>query len=356
MKHNFYAGPGILPQEVLKKASQAALKVEELDLSILEISHRSQFFSDVLTDAEATARRLWNISDEYAVLFLTGGASTQFFMVPMNLLAENETAAYVNTGKWATNSIKEAKLFGNIDVVGSSEDDGFNSLPTLPDLDADKYKYLYLTSNNTIYGTQYHSFDGYNPRLVCDMSSDIWSKEVDVNKFDLIFAGSQKNSGAAGSTIVIVKKDILGKTGRTIPTMLDYQTHIKKNSSFNTPPVFPIYVNLLTFQWLESQGGVSAIEKVNNAKADLLYGEIDRNPLFKANVQGAARSKMNITFTAVDDNHTQAFLDYAAKHDIVGIKGHRSAGGFRASTYNALPLESVQVLVDVMRSFEQSYG
>lgn len=354
-KHNFYAGPAILPQEVKEKASQAAIDYNGIGLSLMEISHRGKEFVEVLNNTEAHVRSLYGLNDDYAVLFLTGGASTQFYMTAMNLADENDTVGYVDTGTWSKKAIKEARLFTNVNVVASSEDKKYSYIPKSYEVPSD-LKYLHVTGNNTIYGTQTKEWPQADCPLVCDMSSDIFSREIPLEKFGLIYAGAQKNVGPAGVTLVIVRKDMLGKTNRQIPTMLNYQTHIDKQSSFNTPPVFPIYVTMLTLEWVINNGGVSAMETRNNAKAELLYTEIDNNPLFKGNTAKEDRSPMNATFVLNDESLEQAFLDDCASAGIMGIKGHRSAGGFRASMYNALGLDSVQVLVDVMKSFANKHG
>jgi phosphoserine aminotransferase len=352
--HNYSAGPGILPQEVLKKASEACLNFNDLNLSLLEISHRSKDFIDVMEEARALVKELLGLGSGYNVIFVGGGASTQFAMVPYNLLRTNGKAAYLNTGVWASKAIKEAKLIGNTVVVASSEDKNFSYIPKKYEIPGDA-DYFHITSNNTIHGTQLKSFPESKIPVVCDMSSDIFSRKVDGNKFGLIYAGAQKNMGPAGATVVAVKEDLLGKTERAMLSMLDYKVHIKGESMYNTPPVFPIYVCLLTLQWLKKNGGVEWIEKINQQKADLLYTEIDRNPLFQGNVVKEDRSNMNVTFTTKPE-HEAEFEKMAKEANISGIKGHRDAGGFRASLYNALPIESVQVLVDVMKQFEQKKG
>lgn len=351
-KHNFSSGPCILPQSVLQKASQAVSNFNDLDLSLIEISHRSKDFVDVMENARALALEHLGLQNKgYKALFLQGGASLEFLMVAHNLLEKK--AAYLNTGTWAAKSIKEAKLLGEIDIIASSKGSNFNYIPkgySIPS-DAD---YFHCTSNNTIFGTQMQSFPNTDVTLVCDMSSDIFSRVLDFLKFDLIYAGAQKNMGPAGTTLVVVKEEILGKVSRTIPSMLDYKVHISKDSMFNTPSVFPVYVSMLTLEWLKEIGGVSEIEKINNAKAALLYSEIDINPLFKgfvANVED--RSKMNATFTLTDDSLKEHFDAMCKNAGINGLNGHRSVGGYRASMYNALPLESVQVLVDVMSDLER---
>jgi len=356
MKHNFYAGPAILPREVLEQAGKSANLVESEGLSVLEMSHRGSFVSEVMDTAVQTTKDLINVPDDYEVLFLTGGASSQFYMVPMNILGADQTAAYIDTGTWSTKAIKEAKLYGNVETVASSADTNFNYLPSLDGIDGSKYRYVHLTGNNTIFGTQYHTDLEIGGRLVADMSSEIFSRPIDVSKYDIIYAGAQKNMGPAGTTLVIIKKSIVDQLDRPIPTMLNYSTHIKKNSSFNTPPVFPIYVSMLTMQWVQKQGGVKAMQQINQDKAALLYDEIDRNPLFAGNVATEARSLMNVTFQITDESLKDAFLAECDKHDLVGLKGHRSVGGFRASIYNAMPKSSIQVLVDVMQGFEKSHG
>ena len=352
-KHNFSAGPCILPKKVLKKASAAVLNFNDDNLSLIEISHRSKPFVTVMEKAISLVKELLNVPKGYSVLFLQGGASMEFLMVAMNLLKVNGKAAYTNTGAWANKAIVEAKSLGEVIVLGDSSDKNYNYIPkgyTIPN-DVD---YFHCTSNNTIYGTQMKKFPHCPTLMVCDMSSDIFSRKVEVSKFDIIYAGAQKNMGPAGTTLVIVKDDILGKTGRNIPTMLDYNTHISKDSMFNTPPVFPIYVSMLTLQWLKELGGVEVIEKINQAKADLLYGEIDRNPLFEGTAAKEDRSNMNVCFLLTDSSKEEAFNTMWNETGISGIKGHRSVGGYRASMYNAMPIESVQVLVDVMKKLEQN--
>jgi phosphoserine aminotransferase len=353
-KHNYSAGPCILPQEVFEKSAQAILDFNNSGLSILEISHRSKDFVAVMEEARALVLELLNLEGKgYEVLFLGGGASLEFLMVPFNLMKVNGKAAYLDTGTWASGAIKEAKLFGETVVVASSKAENYNHIPkdyTIP-ADAD---YFHCTSNNTIFGTQMKLFPEVNIPLVCDMSSDIFSRVLDFSKFDLIYAGAQKNMGPAGATLIVVKKEILGKTGRTIPSMLDYQQHIDKESMYNTPPVFPVYASLLTLQWLKKLGGIAAIEKINEAKANLLYNEIDRNPLFKGTAAKEDRSNMNVTFLLENELHQEKFDMMWKAVGISGLAGHRSVGGYRASMYNALPIESVQVLVNVMQELEKN--
>lgn len=350
-KHNFSAGPSILPQAVLKQASEAVVNFNGLNLSVLEISHRSKDFVEVMETARSLALELLGLQNKgYQALFLQGGASMQFLMTAYNLL-ENK-AAYLNTGTWSDKAIKEARIIGEVVEVASSKSENFNFIPknyTIPkDVD-----YFHCTSNNTIYGTQMREFPNTEVPLVCDMSSDIFSRQLDFSKFSLIYAGAQKNMGPAGTTLVVVKEDILGKITRAIPSMLSYQAQIEKESMNNTPPVFSVYVSMLTLQWLKDKGGIAEIEKVNNQKATLLYNEIDRNPLFKGYVANKEdRSTMNATFNIVNDQLKETFDSNLKAAGISGINGHRSIGGYRASMYNALPLESVQVLVDVMQGMK----
>ena len=353
--HNFSAGPGILPLEVLKQAADSCINFDNMNLSLLEISHRSKNYVDVMDEARALIKELFEVGDDYEVLYLGGGASTQFAMGPYNLLRDNGYAAYVNTGVWASKAIKESKIIGNTKVIASSEDKNFNYIPKGYEVPKDA-DYLHITSNNTIYGTQMKSFPKSDIPLVCDMSSDIFSRKVNAKDFDLIYAGAQKNIGPAGSTMIMVKKDILGKTGRKMLSMLDYQVHIKGESMFNTPPVFPVSVTMLTLRWLKQNGGVSWIEGINQQKADLLYNEIDRNSLFFGTTAKEDRSNMNACFL-LDKTELEPEFDKLVKEaNIDGIKGHRDVGGYRASMYNALPIESVKVLVDVMKVFETKFA
>jgi len=352
-KHNFSAGPCILPKEVLKEASQAILNFNNDNLSLIEISHRSNPFMDVMKKAIALVKELLEVPEGYSVLFLQGGASLEFLMVPFNLMKEGGKAAYTNTGAWAKKAITEAKSLGDTVVVGDSSDKNYNYIPKGYEIPND-VDYFHCTSNNTIYGTQMKNFPTVPTLMVCDMSSDIFSRTIEVSKFDLIYAGAQKNMGPAGTTLVIVKDEILGKTGRKIPTMLNYNTHISKGSMFNTPPVFAIYVSMLTLQWLKDFGGVEAIEKTNQEKADLLYSEIDRNPLFEGTANKEDRSNMNVCFLLTDSSKEEMFNKMWQEAGINGLKGHRSVGGYRASLYNALPNESVQILVNIMRKLEQN--
>ena len=353
-KHNFSAGPCILPPDVLKKASEAVLNFNNDNLSLIEISHRSKPFVEVMEKAVRLVKELLEVPKGYSVLFLQGGASLEFLMVPLNLMKEKGgKAAYTNTGAWAKKSITEAKNLGEVFVVGDSSDKNYNYIPKGYNIPED-VDYFHCTSNNTIFGTQIKDFPKVPSLMVCDMSSDIFSRKIEVSKFDLIYAGAQKNMGPAGTTLVIIKDEILGNTGRNIPTMLNYNTHITKESMFNTPPVFAIYVSMLTLQWLKDHGGVEWIEEVNNQKAELLYNEIDRNPLFKGVAEKEDRSNMNVTFTLKDSSKEHLFNQLWENAGISGLKGHRSVGGYRASMYNALPLESVNVLVNVMKNLEKN--
>ena len=353
-KHNYSAGPCILPQEVFEKSATAILDFNNSGLSILEISHRSKDFVAVMDEARALVLELLGLENQgYQALFLHGGASLEFLMVPYNLMKENGKAAYLDTGTWANSAIKEAKAFGETILVASSKSDNYKHIPKNYEIPADA-DYFHCTSNNTIFGTQMKAFPNTKVPMVCDMSSDIFSRVIAFSKFDLIYAGAQKNMGPAGATLVVVKEDILGKSGRYIPNMLNYQQHIEKESMYNTPPVFPIYASLLTLQWLKKQGGIAGIEKINEAKAALIYTEIDRNPYFRGTASVEDRSNMNACFLLQDENHTAEFDALWKAAGISGITGHRSVGGYRASMYNALPLESVQVLVDCMQEFERT--
>ncbi len=352
-KHNFNAGPSILPREVIEKTAQAVLDFENDGLSILEISHRAKNFQPVMDEAVALFKELLNIPEGYSVIFLGGGASLEFCMIPFNFLEKK--AAYLNTGVWAKKAQKEAKAFGEVVEVASSADANYTFIPkdfTIP-ADAD---YFHITTNNTIYGTELlKDLDSPVP-LIADMSSDIFSRPVDVSKYGVIYGGAQKNLGPAGVTFLIIKDELLGKVSRYIPTMLDYRTHIKEGSMFNTPPVLPIYTSLMTLRWLKEQGGLKAMEKRNIEKAGLLYNAIDNSKMFVGTANKEDRSRMNICFVMQEKykDLEADFMKFATSKGMVGIKGHRSVGGFRASTYNALPIESVQALVDCMAEFEKN--
>ncbi|MET3980022.1 phosphoserine aminotransferase [Mucilaginibacter sp. UYP25] len=352
MKHNFGAGPGILPNEVLQQAAAAVIDFNGTGLSLLEISHRSPEFEAVLDEAVSLVKELYGVPAGYSVLFLQGGASTQFALAPYNLLPEGGKAAYLESGVWANKALKEAKFFGGVGVVATSKESNFTYIPKGYTIPADA-AYLHITSNNTIYGTQMQEFPTSPVPLVCDMSSDIFSRTVNVADFGLIYAGAQKNMGPAGVTLVIVKDDLLGKTGRNIPAMFNYQVQIEGGSMYNTPPCFAIYVSMLTLKWLKAKGGVPAIEVENNEKAKALYAEIDSNPLFKAVAADEDRSRMNVCFVAENPEHEKPFLKLCDEKGIVGLKGHRSVGGFRASIYNALPISSVNVLIETMQEFAE---
>ncbi len=356
MVHNFNAGPSILPKEVFEEASKAVINFNDTGLSILEIGHRTPFFQPVMDEARALVKELMNLDDDHEVLFLHGGSTTQFMQVPMNLLNENEMAAYTETGTWSNKALKEAKLFGHVEIAGSSKESNYTTIPknlTVTPTAA----YLHITTNETIAGTQWHTIPYVcGVPLVADMCSDIFSRVLDFNKFDLIYASAQKNMGAAGVNIVVVNKNILGKVNRTIPTVLDYRNHIKEGSMLNTPPVFAVYVAMLTLRWLKNKGGIAAIEKINTAKAKLFYDTLDGLPIFAGPVANEDRSKMNAVFIMKEAELEKEFLDLCKKEGMIGVKGHRSAGGFRISMYNALPLESVKALTDLMKEFSNKKG
>lgn len=353
MIHNFNAGPSILPKEVFEQAAAAVLNYNETGLSILEMGHRTPEFTAVMEEARALVKELMQLDTDHEVLFLHGGASTQFMQVPMNLLDPKDTAAYADTGVWSSKAIKEAQLFGRVEVVCSSKESGYTYIPKDFAIPND-VKYFHITTNNTIYGSQWSSIPATSQVMVADMSSDIFSRQLNFNAFGLIYAGAQKNLGPAGVNLVIVDRKILGKVKHAIPTILDYRLHIQEGSMLNTPPVFAVYVCLLTLRWLKKMGGIAAIEEKNNQKAALLYDEIDRNELFTTSVNKNDRSKMNVCFAAVHPEHEKLFLDYATQNGVYGIKGHRLSGAFRASLYNALPLSSVEYLVELMREFKAS--
>ena len=355
MVHNFNAGPSILPREVFQQASEGLLNFNDSGLSILEIGHRTPLFEQVLHEAVSLVKELMELEPDREVLFLHGGASTQFMQVPFNLLDEKGTAAYIDNGIWGSKAIKEARLFGNVEVVSSSKEKNHTYLPkefATPKGAA----YLHYTTNNTVEGTQWHTIPETEAPLVADMSSDILSRRLDFNRFGLIYAGAQKNIGIAGVNLLVLKKDILGKVNRRIPTILDYRVHIENGSMLNTPPVFAIYVSMLTLRWLKKMGGMDGIEKLNNQKADLFYSALDSLPVFKAPVAKEDRSKMNAVFVMQDPALEKQFLDVCKQENLYGVKGHRSVGGFRASFYNALPLSSVEVLVEVMKDFANKVG
>ncbi|HAL95536.1 MAG TPA: 3-phosphoserine/phosphohydroxythreonine transaminase [Chitinophagaceae bacterium] len=356
MMHNFNAGPSILPKEVLEEASRALLDFNGTGLSLLEIGHRTPVFTAVMEEARALVRELMQLDEDHEVLFLHGGATLQFVQVPMNLLDEGQVANYTETGTWSEKAIKEARLFGKVHIAGSSASTGHTTIPKNLHVEAGG-AYLHLTSNETIAGTQWHQFpyDVQQP-LIADMSSDVLSRVLDFNRFDLIYAGAQKNIGPAGACLVVVNKNCLGKIKRPIPAFMDYRLHIKEGSMLNTPPVFAVYVILLTLRWLKKIGGVAAIEKQNQEKATLFYTTLDSLPLFQGPVAKEDRSSMNAVFIMQDPKLEKEFLQTAEKEGMVGIKGHRSVGGFRVSLYNALPLSSVQAITSFMRSFANKKG
>jgi len=356
--HNFNAGPSILPTEVFDEASRAILNFNDTGLSILEIGHRTKLFEDVINEAISLLKELMQLDRSHEVLFLHGGASTQFFQVPMNLLDTHATAAYTDTGIWGAKAIKEAKFFGKVDVVCSSKESNYDHLPKQFEVDPSS-SYLHITTNNTVYGTQWQDlsvFYNKNVPLVADMSSDILSRQLDFNQLDLIYAGAQKNIGAAGVNVVVVNKNILGKVQHAIPTMLDYRNHIEARSMLNTPPVFAIYVCMLTLRWLKQVGGIAEMEKRNFKKAQLLYDTIDSLPIFKGTVAKEDRSKMNACFIIEDADLEKEFLSVCQEENMIGIKGHRTTGGFRISMYNALPYESVKAFTDMMKYFAEKVG
>jgi len=352
--HNFNGGPSILPKVVFEEASGAVLNYNNTGLSILEMGHRTKDFEAIMEEARSLVRELMNLDNDHEVLFLHGGASTQFMQVPMNLLNEEETAAYADTGIWSSKAIKEAGLFGHVETVCSSKEAKYNFIPKDFAVPNDA-KYFHITTNNTIYGTQWQSIPIVNVPLVADMCSDIFSRQRDFNSFGLIYAGAQKNMGPAGVNLVVVNKHILGKVKRALPTMMDYRNHIKEGSMLNTPPVFAVYVSLLTLRWLKKTGGIDAIEKINNEKAGMLYHAIDKSVLFKSTAVKEDRSKMNVCFVMNNPGLEKQFLEFAEQHQVYGIKGHRAAGGFRASIYNAMPLSSVRYLIDLMNEFEHKF-
>ena len=354
-KHNFYAGPSILSEYTIKNTADAVLNFAGTGLSLLEVSHRGKEFVAVNDEARALVKELLHVPETHEVVFLGGGASLQFCMVPYNLLKKK--ASYLDTGTWASKAIKEAKFFGEVDLVASSKDKNYTYIPKNYTLAPDT-EYFHITTNNTIYGTEIHDIPQVNVPLVADMSSDIFSRPVDVSKYDVIYAGAQKNLAPAGVTIIIVRKDALGKVERPIPTMLNYQTHIDKDSMFNTPPVLPIFAALQTLKWYKEQGGVKVLQKKNQEKAAVLYDEIDRNKLFRGTAVPEDRSLMNVCFVMNDEYKEleSSFAEFAAAAGMVGIKGHRSVGGFRASLYNAMPLESVKALVETMKELEKKKG
>jgi phosphoserine aminotransferase len=354
MIHNFNAGPSILPREVFEEASRAILNFNDTGLSILEIGHRTPVFEGVMSEAISLVKELMQLDGNKEVMFLHGGASTQFFQVPMNLLDEKATASYLDCGIWGTKAIKEAKHFGQVQVVASSKDKNYTYIPkayTIPEDAA----YFHYTTNNTVEGTQMHAIPETSVPLVADMSSDILSRSMDFNRFSLIYAGAQKNIGAAGVNLVIVDKNILGKTSRKLPSMMDYRQHIEHGSMLNTPPVFAVYVCLLTLRWLKKNGGIGAIEKLNTEKSNLLYSTLDAFPVFKPTVAKEDRSQMNVVFVMDDPEKEKEFLQLCRQEGMVGVKGHRSVGGFRVSLYNAMPLESVRELTKLMIAFAQKY-
>jgi phosphoserine aminotransferase len=356
--HNFNAGPSILPREVFEEAARSITDFNGTGLSILEIGHRTKIFQAVVDEALDLLRKLMKLDADHEVMFLHGGASTQFFQVPMNLLNQGQTASYTDTGIWAAKAIKEAKLYGMVEVPCSSADKNYSYLPKEFNVNPSSV-YLHLTTNNTVYGTQWQDlplFYNKNVPLVADMSSDILSREMDFNRFALIYAGAQKNIGAAGVNVVVVNKNILGKVNRPLPTMMDYRNHLEAGSLLNTPPVFAIYVCMLTLRWLNNKGGLAAIEQINNKKAALLYDTIDANDVFEGTVAKEDRSKMNVCFVIENKAIEKDFLQLCETEGMVGVKAHRTVGGFRVSLYNAMPYESVVALTGLMNHFAEKKG
>ncbi len=353
--YNFNSGPAVLPAEVLQQASEAVIDFNNLGLSILEIGHRSDWFVQVIEEAKSLVKDLMQLDESYEVLYLQGGATAQFMQVPMNLLDENETAAYCDNGIWGSKAIKEAKLFGNVHVSCSSKDQNHTYIPR--ELSVPQHSnYLHYTTNNTVEGTQWHFIPEANVPLIADMSSDIFSREMPFSKFSLIYAGAQKNAGAAGVTIVVIRKDILGKTKRSIPSILNYSNHIEAKSLLNTPPVFAVYVSLLTLRWIKKEGGLGEMAQRADERAKLFYDTLDSLPAFEGKVDTRDRSLMNATFTTANPQLENIFLDECKKNGMVGVKGHRSVGGLRVSMYNAMPLSSVKVLCDLMKEFSKKHS
>ena len=355
MVHNFNSGPSILPQQVLQQASEAISNFNNTGLSILEIGHRTDWFINVIEEARNAVKELMQLGNDYEVLFLHGGATTQFMQIPMNLLDANETAAYCDNGIWGNKAIKEAELFGKVNVVASSQNKNHTyvnqhfSIPT-------NSKYLHITTNNTVEGTQWHQFPQTNVPIVADMSSDIFSRQINFNQFSLIYAGAQKNMGAAGVNLVVVNKNLLGKIKRAIPSIMNYQKHIDANSLLNTPPVFAVYVAMLTLRWIKQEGGLIEMEKRAEAKSNLLYSTIDSLPLFKCYVEKESRSKMNAVFFIENENLQTEFLNECKANNMIGVKGYRTVGGIRVSMYNALAIESVQAFCNLAKDFNNRKG
>jgi len=356
--YNFGAGPAVLPREVLKKAARELTDYHGSGMSVMELSHRGKYFQQIISDAETILRRIMAIPDSYKVLFLQGGASLQFAMVPINLMTCSGKADYIHTGQWSKKAIKEARRLGKIKIVASSEKDGYCKIPAIDPAqfraDAD---YVFLVTNNTIYGTRFRDMpDTGNVPIVADMSSNILSEPIDVTQYGLIFAGAQKNIGPAGLTIVIIREDLVGKAGEAVPAMLNYQTFVEARSLFNTPPCFAIYMAKLVFEWIESLGGLTAIRDKNQHKADLLYGALDQSALFQSTVKGQDRSMMNVPFMTGMGDLDDQFIKEAEAQGLLALKGHRAVGGMRASIYNAMPIEGVQALVKFMKEFEQTHA
>ena len=352
-KVNFSAGPAILPQSVIQKSAEAILNYNGSGLSLIEVSHRGKDFIETMDKAISITKELLGVGEDYEVLFLQGGASMQFYQVPLNLLNDGQTAGYVNTGTWASKAIKEAKLVGNVKVLATSEDQNFSYIPKNYEIPSD-LAYLHYTSNNTIFGTQFHQLPDTNVKLISDMSSDIFSRPIDINRYDLIYAGAQKNIGPAGVTLVIVRKEALARISKKLPSMLDYRIHAENGSMFNTPPVFSVFATMLTLEWIKENGGLTVMAEHNDKKAKIIYDVLDHSSLFKGHAVKEDRSQMNVTFNLTDAALEDSFSAACKKEGLDGLKGHRSVGGFRASIYNAMSLEGVQLLADVMTNFEKN--
>lgn len=355
MQHNFNSGPSVLPQQVLQEAAKAIIEYNGIGLSLLEIGHRTQHFIAIIEEAKQLVKELMQLTDAYEVLFLHGGATTQFMQIPMNLLDTNDTAAYIDNGIWGSKAIKEASLFGKVQVISSSKDKNYTYINKNFDIPSNA-TYLHITSNNTVEGTQWHHFPATDIPLIADMSSDIFSRAINFNQFSLIYAGAQKNMGAAGVNLVVIKKSILGKIQRKIPAIMDYRNHIEAGSLLNTPPVFAIYVAMLTLRWIKQNGGLTTMENNATAKANLLYHTIESLPLFKCNIDKASRSKMNVVFFIENEDLQTKFLDECKLNGMVGVKGYRTVGGIRVSMYNALALDSVIAFTNLMKYFADKHS
>jgi phosphoserine aminotransferase len=355
--YNFSAGPATLPAEVMKQIKEEFLDYRNTGCGLIELSHRGPQFSEIMDQIDSNIRELMNIGDDYSIMFIQGGASMQFAMIPMNLMQPGGFAEYADTGTWSNKAIKEAELFGEVKTVASSKSSNYDRIPEIRHWHPDsKASYLHITTNNTIAGTQYHSFPDVDVPLIADMSSDIMSRVIDINSFGMIYAGAQKNLGPSGVALVIIRKDLAERVSATVPTMLKYKTYIEKNSMFNTPPTFPIYAMNLVMEWLKRKGGILEVEEINDAKSEAIYELIDGTEFYSCPVEPASRSRMNIVFRLPSEDLEAKFLKEAADNGLVGLKGHRSVGGIRASIYNSMPIKGVETLVDFMNDFEQDNG